>query len=386
MAESDSLAGRQLRLLLLGATVLAALTAAQHWVVMQLDATDPSWKTIAHALKKEAPAWYLWVAAAPLVTWLVRRIPLRRGTLAVAIPAHVAIALPVILVHQAGVLAAQRLTGFPVPAGPFFQVYAGGIVYRLTLGLLGYAILFGAILAIDYYHRFRERELTAAELGRQLAEARLQALRMQLNPHFLFNTMNTIAMLVRQRENGEAVRMLADLSEILRQVLAESDSAETPLREEIRFAERYLDLERVRFRDRLVATVDIEPEVADALVPTLILQPLVENAIKHGLARRARAGRIAIAARRAGTQLDLTVEDDGPGPGGAVETGTPPSGVTPSSGGIGLTNTASRLAQLYGDRAQVRLEASPRGGAIARVTLPFRPSPVRLEAPAGAAS
>ena len=378
MTRADSRAIRPTPLLLVGATVLAALMTTQHWLVMQIQDTPPSWKSVLHAVKKEAPSWYLWVLAAPLVAWLVRRIPLRRGRLALAVPVHAAIALAITLVHEVGVFALHRLTGFPTPPGPFFRVYADNAIYRVTIGLLGYAILFGAILAIDYYNRFRERELAAAELGRQLAEARLQALRMQLNPHFLFNTMNTIAMLVRQRENGQAVRMLADLSEVLRLVLGDSPLLETPLRDELRFTERYLDLERVRFRDRLVTVIDIDPEVTEALVPTLILQPLVENAIKHGIARRARAGRLAITARRVGAALELTVEDDGPGPGGAVDSATPSSGITVGAG-IGLSNTASRLAQLYGERGFVRLESAPGGGAVARVVMPFRPSPTVLE-------
>jgi two-component system, LytTR family, sensor kinase len=370
---------RPFRLLLVGATVLALLTAAQHWVVMQLESTPPSWKTVGHALKKEAPAWYLWVLVSPLVFWLVRRIPLRRGRLALAIPAHVVIGLALVLVHQGAVLVVQRLVGFPVGDGSLLRLYADSIVYRVLLGLLGYAILFGAVLAIDYYNRLQEREIAAAELGRQLAEARLQALRMQLNPHFLFNTMNTIAMLVRHGDNGQAVRMLADLSDILRHVLVDSPPMETPLRDELRFTERYLDLERVRFRDRLTTVVEVTPEAANALVPTLVLQPLVENAIKHGIARRVRAGRLAIGARRLGPLLELTVEDDGPGPGGGRDGVTPASGIAITSNGIGLANTASRLAQLYGERAELRLETSPRGGAIARVTLPFRPTPIELD-------
>jgi len=358
--------------LLFGATVLALLTSAQHWVVMQLGAEDPTWRTVSHALRKEAPTWYLWVLAAPIVYWAVRRFPLRRGALPVTVPLHVAIALLMVLAHQAANLAVLRLTGFPTQPGAFWTVYASGLLFRLTYGLMGYTVLFGAVLAADYYHQFRERELAAAALGRQLAEARLQALRMQLNPHFLFNAMNTIAMLVRQKSDAQAVRMLAGLSDILRHVLVESPPQETPLKDELAFIERYLEIEQARFADRLRVSVDVAPEALEALVPTLVLQPLVENAIRHGVARRAAGGSLQIEARRQGDDLELLVRDDGPGLAPTKDSVTPASGIPISSGGIGLRNTRSRLTQLYGVRGSLELTSPRDGGAVARVRLPYR--------------
>lgn len=369
------------RLLLIGAAVLALVTSAQHYAVMQLNAEDPSWRTVRHALNREVPFWFLWVLASPLVALAVRRVRFERRRLAPAILAHVGLALLLVLAHTAALLAVYRLTGWPTPPGPFWQVYVQGVTYRLTIGLMGYATLFGSVVAFDYYTRFRERELAAAALAAQLAEARLQTLRMQLNPHFLYNAMNTISMLVRRQESVAAVRMLAGLSDLLRTVLEESPPQEVPLGRELAFIERYLEIERQRFPDRLRVTVECPADTADALVPSLVLQPLVENAIKHGVSRRAGPGSVTVTARRAGEDLVLEVRDDGAGP-LDDDVVTPASGIPISSAGIGLRNTADRLARLYGARGRLELLNPTAGGAIARVTLPFRPAPAASEAAA----
>jgi signal transduction histidine kinase len=360
------------RVLLIGATVLGVLVSAQHWAVMQLDDVPTDWKTVGHALLKELPFWYLWVLLAPLVVIAVRRVPLVRGKLTWAIPAHVLIALVTVLIHAALQLFIYRETGFPTQPGSFWSVYRGAILFRVTLGLLGYTLLFAVVMAAEYYDRFRERERAAAALSVQLAEARLAALRMQLNPHFLFNTLNTVAMQVRRGENTDAVRMLAGLSDILRHVLEDSPPQEVTVRQELAFIDRYLAIERSRFGDRLRVNVSVEPDALDALVPNLVLQPLVENAIRHGIGRRAAAGKLDIRAARRGDALELVVQDDGPGLDQDSDTVTPATGIPLSSGGIGLRNTASRLHQLYGERGTLGLESPPEGGAIARVTLPFR--------------
>ena len=281
------------------------------------------------------------------------------------------IALVTVLVHGALQLWIYRLTGFPTQPGSFWSVYRSAILFRVTLGLLGYTLLFAVVMAAEYYDRFRERERAAAALSVQLAEARLAALRMQLNPHFLFNTLNTVSMHVRRGENTEAVRMLAGLSDILRHVLEDSPPQEVTLRQELAFIDRYLAIERSRFGDRLKVTVTVEPDALDALVPNLVLQPLVENAIRHGIGRRAAAGRLEIRAGRRGDLLELMVQDDGPGIDNESDSVTPATGIPLSSGGIGLRNTTSRLQQLYGARGNLSLENPPAGGAIARVTLPW---------------
>ena len=374
-----------IRLVLIGATVLTLISSAQHWAVMQLDTVPLSWRTVWHALSKEAPVWFLWAAAAPLVHLAIRRFPFRAGSLLVAVPAHVALALALAVAHEALVLAVHWLLGFPTPPGPFWAAFVNVVPYRLGFALLSYGVLLGGVVATDYYTRLRSEQIAAAAVGRQLAEARLQALRMQLNPHFLFNAMNTIAMLVRRKADTAAVEMLAGLSEILRHVLVESPPQETSLREEITFTKRYLSIEQARFGDRLTVSIDIDPEVEEALVPTLVLQPLVENAIHHGVGRRAAPGWIEISARGMGDDLELCVADDGPGPDGKAEARTPASGVRPASSGIGLRNTRDRLARHYGDRGTFELVARPEGGAISRVVLPLRQTHQTLELEAVAA-
>lgn len=362
--------------LLFGATLLGLLTSVQHYAVMQLEAEDPAWRTVSHALSRELPFWFLWVALAPVVLWTVRRFRFERRRLAISLPAHLAVAAALMLAHSALLLAAHRLLPYPTPEGPFWTVYTRGLLFRVPTELLGYLVLFVAIVAWEYRVRFREREVAAADLSRQLAEARLQALRMQLNPHFLFNTMNSIAMLVRRGDSAQAVRMLAGLSELLRYVLEEKPPQEVPLRQELAFVERYLEIERARFPDRLRVTIDATPDALDALVPNLVLQPLVENALRHGVSRRATLGTIEIRAHRADGDLLLAVADDGPGLGTASRDGvTPESGIPVSSGGIGLRNTANRLAQLYGGRGRLELESPESGGVVARVRVPFRPAP-----------
>lgn len=369
------------RLLLVGATVLGLLVAAQHWAVMQMDSVPATWKTVAHALLKELPFWYLWVLLAPIVVLAIRRIPLLRSNLMVAIPAHVLVALICVLTHAALQLWIYRATGFPTQPGSFWTVYRGAILYRVTLGLLAYSLLFAVVMAAEYYDRFRERERAAAALSVQLAEARLAALRMQLNPHFLFNTLNTVAMHVRGGENTEAVRMLAGLSDILRHVLEDSPPQEVTLRQELAFIDRYLAIERSRFGDRLKVSVAVDPDTLDTLVPNLVLQPLVENAIRHGIGRRAAAGRLDIRAARRGASLEMVVQDDGPGVDEASDTVTPATGIPLSSGGIGLRNTASRLQQLYGSAGRLTLESAPEGGTIVRVVLPWHHAPAESAAP-----
>jgi len=203
--------------------------------------------------------------------------------------------------------------------------------------------------------------MQAVRLAAQLAEARLGALRMQLNPHFLFNSLNAITVLVRDQNTAAAARMLELLSGVLRQVLRAEEAHETTLAAELDFLERYLAIEQVRFSDRLRPRIEVDPAIARALVPRFVLQPLVENALRHGIARRADSGALTIRAHRESGDLVLTVQDDGPGltPG------------TESAGGVGLANTRARLNVLYGERASLDISDASGGGVVATVRLPY---------------
>jgi two-component system, LytTR family, sensor kinase len=245
------------------------------------------------------------------------------------------------------------------------------IVFLLIIGfhetVLTYWMLIGIQHAWQYYRRYQEREkealrleLRASELQTQLTQAQLGALKMQLQPHFLFNTLNAITVLIRQRKSLEAERTIAQFSDLLRLVLEDVDSQEVPLRRELTFLKLYLSIEEVRFQDRLRVETVIDPATLDANVPHMILQPIVENAIRHGIGRSSSAGRIVIRSFRSTDGLQIAVEDDGPG--------LPPDFSTRDHG-VGLANTRARLRQLYGDAAELRFHSGEKVGTIVTIVL-----------------
>ncbi|MCA1557757.1 MAG: histidine kinase, partial [Acidobacteria bacterium] len=228
--------------------------------------------------------------------------------------------------------------------------------------LLIYWVILGIDHALRYYTKYRERELQASQLEARLAQAQLQVLKMQLHPHFLFNTLHAISTLMH-RDVEAADRMIARLSDLLRLALDNEGVQEVTLKQELELLERYLEIEQTRFRDRLTVEMRIEPEVLDARVPNLILQPLVENAIQHGITPRRGQGRIEIGARRTNGTLDIYVRDDGRGLAGATDETV--------KEGVGLSNTRARLLQLYGGHARFELRCPPEGGTLASLAIPF---------------
>jgi LytS/YehU family sensor histidine kinase len=240
----------------------------------------------------------------------------------------------------------------------------GFAAFEAPIHLFVYSAILGVTFIVDYSRRLRARETASAQLATQLAQAELQALRMQLNPHFLFNALNGVATLVRERKHDRAVRMLAGISDLLRYVLDESGKQEVQLRREVEFIAQYLEIERIRFPDRLRVRIDVDPESTEALVPNLILQPVVENAIRHGVARHGRATKLTITAQRNIGMLEVKVEDDGPGFGGSLK--------EPPSIGVGIENTRARLAQTYGEDQSLTFESLTPQGAAVTITIPFR--------------
>jgi two-component system, LytTR family, sensor kinase len=229
--------------------------------------------------------------------------------------------------------------------------------------LLTYAAIISAWYALNYYHQFLERARRAAGLETQLMRAQLQTLKTQLHPHFLFNTLNGIAAL--NYENPKAAnRMLARLSELLRMTLEEDGAQEVSLRKELEFNRRYLELEQIRLGDRLTTKLDISPETLDACVPNLLLQPLLENAIRHGIAPFSAGGEICVHAHRNHETLHLRVTDSGPGMTGTKSTA--------SGTGVGLKNTRLRLQQLYGSEHRIELKNAGSSGFIVEIDIPFR--------------
>jgi LytS/YehU family sensor histidine kinase len=236
-------------------------------------------------------------------------------------------------------------------------------VRDLPFCALFYGLILGIGSALDYYRQFRERQLRASQLEAQLAQAELQMLKMQLHPHFLFNTLNGITGLVRDNDNAAAVQMLVGLSDLLRQTLDNAGKQEVRLSEELEWLELYLKLQQIRFSDRLQVSINAAPETLDALVPNLITQPLVENAIRHGLGPRARPGLVSLSAQRINTHLELSVCDDG--------VGLPEGWRLSGSKGVGLLNTKARLQQLYGSDFALDVRNREHGGVEALLTIPL---------------
>lgn len=327
----------------------------------------------------QAAGWYVWAVATPAVFALVRRYPLVPATARLTVLRHAAACLACILTHGVVYTVASRLLS-TVAEVPSFDTQFG----RTVLGWLPFTvILYAAIVGTGQWmvsaQRERASEAKRSEMAAQLAMAQLSALRRQMQPHFLLNTLNTIALLVREQDTDTAVLLISKLGAVLRSVLASEAVHEVPLQSELSLLESYLTIEQVRFGDRLTLVWRIDDAARSCLVPALILQPLVENALKHGLSERRCGGRIEIGARRTTDALQLWVCDDGRGL--TVQCSCrmdQPAGLGQSSAassrglGVGLANARARLARLYGDHASLTLDHPASGGTIARVLLPAR--------------
>jgi two-component system, LytTR family, sensor kinase len=298
--------------------------------------------------------WYACGLFLPLFVYVTRRWPLDRRHLIARLPLH----LVLILGSSAGKIVLFRpikaLLGRP-DGFPASEAVARGIINEA----IAFAAVAAALHAIEFYRRYRERETLTAQLQARLSDAQLRALRAQLNPHFLFNTLNAVTTLLH-RDPDRADAMLTRLGELLRFTLRSDPAHEIPLQEEIAVLERYLSIMRMRFSDRVTVHCDVDPRAATSLVPSFILQPIVENAFEHGMAKLKRPGEVHIEARASDKLLVLTVRDDGPGPQAAEHSG------------VGLTNTRRRLAELYGSSGSLRMMAPPGGGTIVEVRLPLR--------------
>jgi two-component system, LytTR family, sensor kinase len=292
----------------------------------------------------------MWV---PFFFWLVERRPLQRARWRSTVPVYVAAMVGAVLVKYAVMLPLYYLW-----VGDWSIGYWLSVLDNVVPVSFDFAAMIGVAHALRYYHEVNERERATADLRTQLVQARLDALRGQLHPHFLFNTLNAVATLMHEDVDA-ADQMLTRLADLLRLAL-ERGTAEVTLAEELGFAERYLAIMQHRFSDRLTVTYAASESVANALVPTFVTQPLVENALEHGIARRPGPGRVEIAARRENGMLELSVTDDGPGV------------AVPSTAGIGLSNTRARLHQLYGDASAVILESVVGGGTRAVLRIPYR--------------
>jgi two-component sensor histidine kinase len=351
-------------------TFLGVFTASQAYLILY------SARLAGPYLPKETPAaswwellqlqlaeWYIWGLLSLIVFWLARRFPLEREawrrSLLVHLPASIVLAFAETTLSA---LASEVLRqAIPKPTISW-SVLLLFFTAKFHQNFFIYWVLVAVHQALHYYRKFQERELRASQLEARLAQTRLQVLQMQLHPHFLFNTLNAISALIHQ-DVELADQMIARLGDLLRATLDNANRHEVALCQELDFVRPYLEIEQARLGDRLAVRVDVDPATLDALVPNLLLQPLVENAVRHGIAPRPQGGCIEIRARRDGSSLHLEVRDDG-------------LGFDRSSGpfpeGVGLSNTRARLRQLYGASHRLELLTDRDRGLAVRVTIPFR--------------
>jgi len=306
-----------------------------------------------------------WALATPVILWVGRRYPPVRLKPLSAWIIHLAACGAINFVvsgWNAWLEAMLNPWAKSVP-DPFRLLW----LYRFYNGLLSSLFLYAVIIAVSYVLDSRERlarqQTETARLNEQLSKAQLDALRRQIEPHFLFNTLNSIAGLVREKRNDDAVNMIAGLSDFLRRVIEDSGKQQVPLGEEMEFLQKYLDIQKVRFAERLQLRVDVPKELFAAQVPSLILQPMVENAIKHGIAKRAQGGLIRIAAARRNGMLTLSVYNDGPRLSADWDE---------NNSGIGISNARTRLQSLYGEACNLSLRNHDPAGVEVSVSVPFK--------------
>ncbi len=305
----------------------------------------------------------MWASLAPLILKLREKVPLNRGHWAGGVTFHLLLSFTVMAVYYLGRIQAYFLFWPEKMDGEDFWAHAGKGFYGRNIIDMAY---YWGVLAFGYsleiYQKYKSEELRSAQLEAKLIETELKALREQLRPHFLFNTMNTIAVLVREQKNDAAVTLIARLSTLLRMSLDPSRAHEVTLREEMDFLERYVEIQKVRFSDRLEVNIAIDPGALEARIPNLLLQPIVENAILHGIAPKPTPGRVDVLAHVEGDRLHLEVRDDG--------AGLPP--VPPGKAGIGLANTRARLEKIYGTNHRLALTSEPGRGVTVKIEIPCR--------------
>jgi two-component system, LytTR family, sensor kinase len=342
-------------LFILGWTALALILSSQSYIYSIVTGEDKDWGRVFSWTLTE---WYLWAALSPAIFWLASRFRFERGMWKTALFTHFTAAVVFAFAHIFLQSIVQCLTFWSRVGGSSLDgVFAFLFTKKFHLNLLTYVGIVAFSHAIFYYRRYHERSA-------QLARAQLHSLQMQLQPHFLFNTLNTISELV-YRDPRAADKTIARLGDLLRLSLETENLPEVTLRQELEFLQKYLEIEKTRFHDRLTVDFEISPDTLDACLPSMILQPLLENAVRHGIAARPGAGRIEISAGRLEDSLEIKISDDG-------------SGIQNSESdnfreGIGLSNTRARLQQLYGNRQALILNNSESGLEVI-LRMPFHPN------------
>jgi sensor histidine kinase YesM len=343
-------------------TVFAAFLTSQMYLAYSRREMPIRWQRI---FLVELIYAYVWAALTPFILWFARRFRIERGhrvrSLVVHSVASLFIGFGTRVLHDLMLFYLLADSGVSFSVGRLLL----NVYFMTDYGMMIYWLILLISFGFDYQRRYREGEVRATRLEAQLAQAQLQALKMQLHPHFLFNTLHSVSALVHKNPDA-AERMIARLGDFLRMTLENSGAQEVSLQQELDFLKCYLEIEGIRFEDRLAVQLAIEPETLDARLPNLILQPIVENAIRHGISPRTSGGRIEIEARRLNGTLQIQITDNGPG-----------LPLDSNSGrivkeGIGLANTQARLKQLYGDNHGLDLSNTAKGGLSVILEIPFR--------------
>jgi two-component system, LytTR family, sensor kinase len=335
-------------------TVNGLASASQYYVLRSSTDMPITW---AYALLTALVSAYMSVPVTLLALWLGWRHPFEQHRWPASLAIHLLAALGVVLFRAVLVVQLNPWIGWYGEVPPFHHV----LLTSFTNNFFLYWMLVGVAHAVHYARASRLRERLAERLQTELVRTQLDALKAQLHPHFLFNALNTVVSLVHTDPDA-AERTLTRLGDLLRRSLKQAMAEEIPLQEELEFVRSYVEIEQARFEERLQVEWRIAPDTLPACVPPLLLQPLVENAIRHGISPRSAPGRVEIRSERCNGSLRLLVRDDGVGLGVSGAGG----------GGVGLASTRKRLDQMYGGRHGFRLEAVPGGGAVAEITIPFR--------------
>ena len=341
-------------------TVFLLLVSGQGFIYDTMH--DRSARSLVQRLRWPAVFWYSWALLAPFIFILARRFPFIGDRWRMSLLVHLGGCAVFYVIHVSLQVASMYTPPFDHIHPDFMDALRHHTAASIDTSILVYGLVVGIAHGYTYYQRYRQRELRAGQLESELARARLQALKTQLHPHFLFNTLHSISTLM-YRDVPAADRMLSRLSDLLRLSLESSDAQEVPLHDEVAFATMYLEIEQIRLGDRLTVDFDIDPALDDVLVPNLILQPIVENAVKHGIAPRSAPGHIDMRAWADAEQLHLRVSDNGLG------LPEPPARLIT---GIGLSNVQARLVRLYGDDHHLTLRPANPSGLIVEMTLPLR--------------
>ena len=341
--------------------IIAALSAAQVSLIRMLRGDADIFGAM---FTYELIIWQVWGLFVPIIWWLSKKYPLEKRILFRNLLWHITLSIVIVLLYIVVYVGYDRLffEYYTQPKWTFWQCMIVFVASKFHWNFITYWGILGVVNAFEYQRKFRERALKAIQLESQLFQSQLQALKMQLHPHFLFNTLHTIASMVRQEEKKEAVAMLTGLSELLRMALEQGQKQRIPLKEEMDFVNTYLAIEQVRFKDRLQLDIQIEATTLDAIVPNLLLQPLVENAIRHGLAKKLSARQLQIRSYQKNEFLNIEVYNEG--------LSLPNDWHLNNSEGVGLSNTQKRLEQLYNGQHQLQIK-NHQQGVLVSVQIPF---------------